>query len=98
MLSSVIRNFSKPVGRGGSIGLYEHCLFRDTFFWGGEGGCFYTRGSAIILLVFHSRPVWTDGPSSVGGGGGGHPNPFSLLPLTGFEPMQAQSKQEVPTP
>ena len=31
----------------------------------------YRRDSAIILLVFHSRPVWTIGSPSVGVGGGG---------------------------
>ena len=50
----------------------------------------YRRGSAIILLVFHSCPVRTIGPPSVGGGGGGwhsSQRPFSLVPLTGFKPM-----------
>ena len=48
-----------------------------------------------FLLVFHSRPVRTVGPPSVGGSS---QRPFSLLPLPGLEPRQAQCKQQVPTP
>ena len=52
------------------------------------------RGLAIILLVFHSRPIRTIGPPSVGGS---PQRPFSL-PFPGFEPRQAQCKQQMPAP
>ena len=55
----------------------------------------YRRSSAIILLVFHSRPVLDHWATLCGGS---TQRPFSLVPLAGFEPMQAQPKQQVPTP
>ena len=42
----------------------------------------YSRSSAIIVLVFHSRPVLDDWATLCGGGGGSTQRPFSLVPLT----------------
>ena len=61
----------------------------------------YRRSSAIMSWSSTHVLFWIIGPPSGGGGGGGggHPNVhFSFVLLTGFEPMQEQPKQQVPTP
>ena len=62
------------------------------------GGGLYRRGSANMSWSSTHVLFWIIGPPYVGEGGGVIQRPFSLLPLTGFEPMQAQSKQQVLAP
>ena len=54
----------------------------------------YRRSSAIISWSSTDVLFWNHMGTLCAGG---HPNvPFSLLPLLGLEPMQAQSEQQVP--
>ena len=112
LLTNHRHGYYKGIGRGGSLyfsiqnsrnraqlksggGLHLNVKDIGSFFFFFFFRFLYRRSSAILSWSSTHVLFWIIGPPYVRGS---TQRPFSLVPLAGFEPMQRQSIQQVPTP